>query len=68
VNCEVLDLRNCVVEAFVLPACDAASLGDFFVTFQYNYVASVLKVEMFMENEAEVDISVAISIIEDEIS
>jgi hypothetical protein len=31
-------------------------------------VASLLKVEMFIENGAEVDITVAISISEDEIS
>jgi len=67
-KCKVSDLRSCVVEAFVLPACGAASLGGSIVTFQHIFVASPLKVQKFIENEAEVDITVAISITEDEIS
>ena len=63
-----LDLRSCVVEAFVLPARGAVSLGDFFLTFRHIFVASLLKVEMFIEHEAEVDITVVISITEDESS
>ena len=54
-NCEVSYLRNCVVEAFVQQACGAASLGDCCVTFRHSFDASLSKVEMFMENEAEVD-------------
>jgi hypothetical protein len=68
VKCKVLDLRKCVHEAFDLSANGAASLGDCFVKFRHSLVASLLKVDVLMENEAEVDITVTISITEEEIS
>jgi len=54
VNCEVSYISSCVAEAFVQLSCGAASLGDCFVTFRHSFDASLSKVDMFMENEAEV--------------